>query len=123
MAVLTREQNGIVFNNINNDDGILKMPLKISQTSTAATYKLLDAVNIDWNGAELGVSYEESEAGTYKLVDGAYVAIADDEEYTGIKYAKSVEHTINETGDLLKLISDIKTAAPVFKDVWDVYDE
>ena len=52
-SIISRTQNGIVFDNIDNTQGTLQLPLKITQTAESLEYKLLDAVNIDWNNAYL----------------------------------------------------------------------
>lgn len=70
-SILTRTQNGIVFDHINNTEGTLQVPLKITQTSELLDYMLIDAVNIDWNNAYLpqNCSYINTTGDLLKLID------------------------------------------------------
>lgn len=69
--ILTRTQNGIVFDNIDNTEGTLQIPLKLTQSDEMLDYKLIDAVNIDWNNAYLpeNCSYINSTGDLLSLID------------------------------------------------------
>lgn len=84
--------NNITFENINYSGGI-QFPAKVIQTpGQEGQYPLINAVDIDWNGAKVKIGTAEKTEGEETVTEDIYT-------------------TINHTTDLLKILQDLASSS------------